>query len=163
MPGRPLSLDVTRRLKAVNSGESPEPPALRRGRAGAKAIGPRRASSRSCVGARGARAVSGTVSACNQALQATQSRRVQSVPFSSVTHCFARGCHWASGRLSFDRYTAPAGRELRAAVLGGVLLRLGRAGSKAPGPRRASSNSGLGARGQGRFLARFARVTRRCR
>ena len=61
------------------------------------------------------------------------------------------------------RYTSPKGRELRAAVLDGVLLRLGRAGSKALGPRRASSLAGLGARGLGRFLSALARVTIRCR
>ena len=49
------------------------------------------------------------------------------------------------------RYTSPKGRELRAAVLDGVLLRLGRAGSKALGPRRASSLAGLGARGARAF------------
>ena len=50
-----------------------------------------------------------------------------------------------------NRYTSPKGRELRAAVLEGVLLRLGRAGSKARGSKRTSSRAGLGARGAGAF------------
>ena len=40
------------------------------------------------------------VSACNHSLQATQSRRVHSLPLSLVTRCFAWCCHWALGRLS---------------------------------------------------------------
>ena len=54
---------------------------LRLGLACSKALGPRRASSNTSLGARGSGALSGSVGACNQALQATQSRRVHSLPY----------------------------------------------------------------------------------
>ena len=77
-----LSLAVTRRLSGRELGAAvlggvP----LRHSRAGSKALGPRRASSRACLGARGAQAFSVSVSACNQALQATQSHRVDRLAY----------------------------------------------------------------------------------
>ena len=105
-----LIATVTRRLKGRELGvEALGGVPLRLGLAGAKALGPRRASASSGRGAWGARALSVTVSACNQALQATQSRRVVCLPISLVPRCLAWCCHWASGRLSFDRYTPPKG------------------------------------------------------
>ena len=121
---------------------------LRLGHAGTKALGLRRASSRACLGTRGAQALSVTVSACNQALQATQSHRVLACLIAGDSLlCLVLSL--ASGRLSLAVTRRLSGRELGAEALDGVLFRLSRAGSTALGPRRASFLAGLGARGSG--------------
>ena len=75
-----LNATVTRPRRELGAAGGDGVP-LRRGRAISKALGLKRASSRNCVGARGAGAFSGTVCARNQALQATQSHRVHSLPW----------------------------------------------------------------------------------